>query len=341
VATTIASADELELRHLLTDAEGNYTVLFSVLDNNNDPIADVEQLPLSGVTLSAGSNEAELTALELEDPTLVTLNDYDTPFKVFVLLPNTDSFNGGADDVRRPDASGLRAALTQALGTLPERSNITVQVGVYNDRIDWLPEFNTTQIAEMSSEIIRGDWVAAPGTRAEAPFQAIENAYRSKLRRQSREGGGNNFVYWLIIVTSGNTQVEADFSREAERIRGLLGGRDMSDVITLTIVYNPGMDASYLHDPTGSQVRFATGVTPANGTSRLVGNIQGIRSAFQQTFDEIASSFVLRGVNSDLPGDTNMNFRLAVTVTGGEELTSDVLLAHVEVVPVNIWGHPR
>jgi hypothetical protein len=33
-----------------------------------------------------------------------------------------------------------------------------------------------------------------------------------------------------------------------------------------------------------------------------------------------------------------MNFRLAVTVTGGEELTSDVLLAHVEVVPVNIWG---
>ena len=61
------SADVVKLRHLRTDDEGNFTVLFSTLDNNRDPISDRRQIPTSGISMSGGEDAANLDEMELEE----------------------------------------------------------------------------------------------------------------------------------------------------------------------------------------------------------------------------------------------------------------------------------
>ena len=336
-----ASADVVRLRHLLTDEVGDFTALFSVLDGNRAPISSREELPTSGISMEAGADPANLSTMELEDISLEPLRDYGAPFRLFVLIPNTDQFNGfvNEDGSRPQDASGVRRAVRQALQTLPQRTDIKVTLGVYNTEVQWLPEFDTTRLSELSAELDRPTWVARPSTFGEDPFAAIENAVRTKLRREARQAGGQDFAYFFVIVTSAQTPIAdpAEYGQRVDRLRGLLSGRDMSDVITLTVVYTPATNAQTLNDPSGEQVRFAQGVTPEDGTYRIVGDVEAIQAAMQQTVDEIGSSFVMRFNNKELETDKNLHFRLSVTPRGGAEIQSNLILAHVQAREFNLW----
>jgi hypothetical protein len=337
-SASVAEADVVRLRRLQTDDTGMFTVLFSVLDSNRDPVPDPTSVPISSIHLLAGTNPAELSEIQMvEAQPLITMRDYPAPFRVFILLPNQDLFNGEEGNANRPDAQGMRAALAQAVQTLPQRADIRLFVGVYNQDVRWLPEFNTTQFQELSSALTRSEYVAPPGTRVEDPFNAIDVAYRTKLRRQARVEAGQDFIYYFIIVTSALTQVadSETFTERATRLRGLLGEDDMSDVTTMVIVYNPLYDDTLLNDPGGEPIRFAQGVTPEGGTYRIVGNVEGIRAAFQQSVDEIRSAFVLRFNNTQLEGDVNYHFKIQVTPQGGEQIESNVILAHVAKVKVD------
>ena len=346
LAAIQAQADVLKLRHLLTDEEGNFTVLFSLLDGNRDPISDRDQVPTSSIELRAGDDQANLEEMDLdpEEITLTQLRDYGAPFRVFILLPNTDQFNGFAnpDGSRRQDASGVRRAIKAALATLPSETSINVNLGVYNTSgsgLQWLPERDTTRLQELNADLDGTTWLAQPGTFGEDPFAAIESAIRTKLRRDARPAGGQDFMYFLIIVTSAQTPVAdpAEYGQRVERLRGLLSGRDMSDVVTLTVVYTPDTNAQTLNLPSGDQIRFATGVTPEDGTYRIVGDVEAIQAAMQQTVDEIGSSFVMRFENRELETDKNLHFEMSVTPSGGSEVESNTILAHVQARKVNIW----
>ena len=336
-----AGADVVKLRHMQTDEEGGFTVLFSTLDSNRDPISDRRELPASGILMSGGEDPANLEEMELDELSLSPLREYGAPFRLFILVPNTDQFNGFAnpDGSRPSDASGVRRAVRQALQTLPQETNIKITVGVYNTEVQWLPEFDTTRWSELSAELNRNTWVAPPGTFGEDPFAAIENAVRTKLRREARPAGGQDFAYFFVIVTSSQTPIAdpAEYGQRVDRLRGLLSGRDMSDVVTLTVVYTPATNAQTLNDPSGEQVRFATGVTPEDGTYRIVGDVESIQTAMQQTIDEIGSSFVMRFNNTQLQADKNLHFQLTVTPRGGSETESNLLVAHVAARKFNLW----
>jgi hypothetical protein len=348
VAVSVASpalADSIRLRRLQTDEQGEFTVLFSAVDANRDPIVDVAQLPISGLRLAgsrepAGLDEAS-AVLRMEEPRMQPLKDYGAPFSIFLMLPNNDTFNGTEGNENRPDAAGLRNAVRQALASLPtDRSDISINIAFYNSEVRWVPAYNASQVAELSSALTtRNEYIAPAGTRVEDPFNAIDQAYRTRLRRQARPAGSSDFAYFFVIVTSALTEVadSETFSAELQRLRGLMSARDMQDVTTFVIVYNPLYDAEILFSPEFEPVRFAQGFTPANGTQRIVGNIADIRTALRQTFDEIVSSFVLRFKNRQLEGDTNYYFRLRAQ-SSGEEVTSNMILAGVTKVPVDLWG---
>ncbi|MCA9563386.1 MAG: hypothetical protein KC561_07850, partial [Myxococcales bacterium] len=334
-----AFADKTMLRHLVTDEEGNFTVLFSILDGNRDPLADPSLVPTGNIQMSAGPSPADLSPMELTEPNLTTLERYGAPFRIVILLPNTDQFNGTiAQEALRPDAAELRGALQEALRSLPQTTDITIELGFYNEQVEWIPQsFNATQIEELSSEMMRDVWVADPGMFFEDPFSAMDNAYRTRLRRQSQPPG-DNFVHFFIFVTSSTNREDdesAGFSQQVERIRGLMGGRDMSNVVVLPIIYVPSTNRQTLSDPSRLPMRFATGVTPDSGTYRIVGDIQSIRAAMLQTIDEIKSSFILRFTNKDLESDTNLTFRMTAQPTGGEAIQSNTMEAHVVAVKVD------
>jgi hypothetical protein len=330
VAAT-GQANDLKLRRLSTDENGDFIVLFSVLTEEKDPISDPSQIPTSDIKLEAGENPAELQTLDLDDPTLTTLRDYQLPFRIVILLPDVDLFNGVADDPNRPDAEGVRNALEQAVSTLPERSDITIDVGLYNQDIRWLPSYNTTQRAELGSELRRSSSVSPPGTRLEDPFNAIKRTVRNRLRRQARDRSANDYIYYLIVVTSSLTQVDTEeFGRQAAEVKSLLTDRNMEDVTTQIIVYLPRTDSDYLLNADNSPLRFASGVTPESGTYRIVGNVTDFRNAFQQTIDEIASTMVLRFNNTQLPTDANYTFKMTLTPEGGSELVSNPIIARVD-----------
>ncbi|MBN1946181.1 MAG: FHA domain-containing protein [Bradymonadales bacterium] len=332
-----AHADLLKLRRLLTDEEGIFTVLFSLVDNNRDPISDPQRIPLEGIGMVAGEDAATLEPLSIKNPSIMHLRDYANPFRVYILIPNNDLFNGTEDDTRRPDASGLRNALVHALQLAPPRDDVFIRIGVYNETVSWLPEFTSAQVAELSTELMRPRWIADPGTRAENPFNAITLAQRTYLRRGSRESGA--FVYFFIVVTSTLTTVESEeFSNEVSRIRELLSGDDMADVITQVIVYRPYTNYDTLNEPGGDPVRFATGVAPPSGTYRLAGSATDVQTAFEQTLDEIWSSFVLRFTNKALEPDINYYFKMSMTPSGGSLLDSNTIRAHVTARKFNLWG---
>ena len=337
LSANIAQADLLKLRRLLTDEQGMFTVLFSLLDSNRDPISDPERIPLETVMMVAGEDTAEMGNLGVDEPTLMHLKDYTTPIRIYVLIPNNDLFNGTSDDSRRPDASGLRNALVHSLQLSPQRDDVAIRIGVYNESVSWMPEFMASQVQDLEREIMRDRWVADPGTRAENPFNAITLAQRSYLRRGSREGGA--FVYFFIIVTSTLTTVETEeFSDEVSRIRELLSGDDMADVVTQVLVYRPYANYDTLNEPGGDPVRFATGITPPSGSYRLAGNSSDAQTAMEQTFDEIWSSFVLRFENTQLDADLNYYFKMSLTPSGGNQLESNTIRAHVTAREFNLWG---
>lgn len=342
LSAPLAHADQVKLRHILTDQEGNFTVLFSLLDNNRDPVPNPNEIPSQSIRMWAGEERADLTEMDLDGVSIVPLREYQASFQVYILLPNTDQFNGTAQDADRPDHAQLRTAVSQALQSLPaDRTDIRINLAVYNQEIQWLPQYDMTRLAELRVELNRQLWVAPTGTFLEDPFSAITNAYRTRLRRQSREAGMQDFMHFFIVVSSSLTNVDtasAEFGQEAQRVRGLLTGRDMSDVVTMVIVYYPGADAQTLTDPAREPIRFATGVTPEDGTYRIVGDIQAIQSALQQTIDEINSSMVLRFNNTQLEPDRPLFFKLALTRSGsGAEIESNLIEGHVQEVPVNIW----
>jgi hypothetical protein len=335
------SAEVIKLRRIVTDEEGNFTVLFSLLSQSGgDPISDPAQVPLANLSMSAGDSPAELQAMELDEPSLTLLREYGAPIRVVIMLPNTAQFNGVPDDASYPDQWGLRSALRGALQTLPERTDITIQVGFYNDEVEWLPEFNTTQLANLSAQLESQDY-AAVGTSAyfENPFGAIDVAYRNKLRRQSRQGPRNDFVHFFILVTSGSPQVDegGELGVAAQGARTQLTGTDVSDVVTMTVVYAPDTSRQILMNPSGEPVRFAEGVTPESGSYRITGSAAGIREAMQQTIDEINSSFILRFNNTDLETDRNLQFRMALAQEGAS-VESNLLETSVQERAFNLWG---
>lgn len=332
-------ADVVKLRRLMTDETGDFVVFFSVLDSNRDPVSDPAEIPLSGIKLEAGDQLAELEQLELDSATIETLQSYQVPFRVFVLIPDTDLFNGSEVDAVWPDESGLRSSLTEAMQMLPERSDIRLHVGVYNRDVTWLPEYNTTQVDELRATLLSADYAEPPTTldsRVEDPFGAIDSTYRNRLRRQSRPPGGDDFVYFFIMVTSSQAQVDItqEFNESIEEFRQVFDNNDMADVIPMILVYDPfASDDIYVSG--GEHLRFAQGLTPDRGTYRLAGNPDQAERALSQMFDEIGSSFILRFNNSGLEGDRNYYFRLKVTPQGGEETESNSMLAHVNARDTN------
>ena len=166
-------ADIVKLRRLTNDEQGDFVVLFSVLDGNRDPVSDRADIPITGIKLEAGEQLAELQQLDLDDAEIQTLQTYPVPFRIFVLIPDTRLFNGVVGDVTWPDASRLRSSLTESLGTLPQRSDIRIQIGVYNSDVTWLPEYNTTQLQELSTTLLSEDYAEPPDTldaATEDPF---------------------------------------------------------------------------------------------------------------------------------------------------------------------------
>ena len=348
---SVAVADVVRLRHMLTDANGNFTVLMSVLDDQREPFTDPSQLPTSGIIVRAGDAPAELGDIELagprgeneaDQPTLTLLRDYEAPIRLVIMLPNTNLFTGFAEqDPDFPDQSELRRALLGALQQLPSRSDISIQVGLYNDEVRWLPVYNTEQLTNLRAELEGDQWLAqGSSARTEDPFTAIDNAYRTRLRRQSREAGSNDFITFFIVVSSGSPRVDegGELGQEAQSRRTRLSGNDVEDVVTMTVVYRPGSIRSEVIDPALDPYRFAMGVTPESGTYRLESNTQGIRSALQQTIDEINSSMVLRFHNNDLEPDQNYYFQLSVTPDGGSSLESNTMTGSVQERDTNWMG---
>jgi hypothetical protein len=330
LAPLSAAADTLDLRRVITDENGDFTVFFSVVRDSGEPIADPAQLPIESITLQAGSDPVELSALALSSPSLTTLDAEPIPFQIVMLLPDTDLFNGMGDDPARPDAVGLRRAVTQALVVLPERADVTLRVGLYNDRVRWLDPYSTLQLDELSAALMGPEAASPPGTRMEDPFSAISIAYRTILRRQARDRESQDQIHFLLVVTSAMTPVDSEeFNREIQRVNGLLVDRSMQDVVTQVIVYFPFVDDEYLLSPENEPYRFATGVTPPNGSYRLASNLSAIRRAMQQTVDEIDSTMVLRFNNTELEDESNYHFQLTLTPEGGAELQSNRLLGHV------------
>lgn len=297
-------ADIAKLWRLTCDHRGNCDLLFSVMDADNNPIDDTG-LALPDIRLEIGAQLNDLEEVELEEGRLQTLADWEYPLQVRVLLPNVELFNGLEGDSAWPDASGIRSALVESLETIPQRRSNTVQIGLYNDAITWLPEVDTTQLEEVRAALLGTDDSTRrsyPRTGIEDPFAAIDWTYRNELRRQAREPGGNDFVHFFIVVTSSQSPVTgtAGFEDAIEEYRQALDNMDMIDVIPLFIVYDPSATDEELNDPEGEHLRFAQGLTPDRGTYRLANDEPGFRHAIEQTVEQIASSFFLTVDNNPL-----------------------------------------
>ena len=327
-------ADVLKLRRVTTDEQGNFVVLFSVLDDNRDPMSDVAEMSASVIQVQAGDQLAELQELEIGSAEIDTFESYQVPVRIVILLPDTDLFNGVEGDSTWPDASLLRSSVAQSLLTLPQRSDIHIDIGMYNADVSWLPEVDSTQIHELSTTLLSSDYAEPPGTtdaRSEDPFGAIDHTYRTRLRRQARDPGDDSFVTFFVVVTSCASRVggTAHFDEQVEELRNTLDDRSVADVVPMVVIYDPFATDEWLNDPGGEYLRFAQGVTLDRGIYRMASTSVGVESALSQTFDEIVSSFFLSFNNTQLDGDRHHTFRLNLTLEGGAELISNAIVAHV------------
>jgi hypothetical protein len=319
-------AEVVHLRQIETDESGGFTVLFSVLDRG-EPVGG-DAITLNDLVVEAGQSQSEMELLELDDQLLLPLRDFDEPFRVVFLLPDTRLFNDSFD-------SGLRQAFLQAVRTLPARPDIHVRVGLFNDDVYWLPsEYDTTRLEELESDLAR----RVSDEFMEDPLNAVENTVRSQLSRESRPRGNNDFITFFVPVTSGEQSGNEDeVVRRLTTLRERLESREFSDVVTLSLIYVPGTDDELvLNDPGSAGVRFAEGLSPNGSNYRIEGTRAGIQSAFQETIDEISRTYVLRFNNRELESDRNHHFRLELTRDGGLS-SSNVLEAHVKEREFNLW----
>ena len=300
-------ADVVKLWRVSCDDGGTCTFLFSVLDDDQAPIGDAQNL-LSDIRLEAGPEFAEMTELELGSVRIQTLETSQLPFQIHVLLPSTDLFNGVEGEPSWPDVSGLRSAVIEALRTLPQQQNITLQIGMYNDDITWLSEVDTTQIEEISATLLNTDYAtprAYPEARIEDPFGAIDATYRTELRRQAREPGRSDFVHFFVMVTSSQSPVAGteQFDDAVDEYREVLDNRGIVDVIPLFIVFDPAATDVELSDPEGEHQRFAQGIVPDRGPYRFANSEERFRRVIQETVEQVTSSFVLVAENNPLGRD--------------------------------------
>jgi len=328
---------------MITDDEGNFTVLFTVLDSQRDAVANTDLLPMESIRFRAGDTVADLEQVELNEPNLSLLRDYPAGIRIVILLPNTRQFTGSTEDAGYPDHFGLRGALMEALESLPQRENIAIEVGVFNTSASWLPRYNSTpeSLRRLRADLQGTDWIAE-GTAAfqEDPFAAINAAFNRSLRRQARDQRGDFFVTFFLIISNGSPLVDegGELGDLAQSAQTRLSSADVADVVTLTTVYVPDHQDQFVTAPNGDPYSFAVGVTPESGTFRLTGNAQGIRRYLEQVINEINYSMVLQFNNDDLEPDTNLYFDLAVTPSGGPELSSNAISASVQERSFNLWG---
>ena len=318
-------ADEIRLRHVTTDGQGNFTVFFSALYEGGNPIGDVSQIPLDNIRIEAGLTISDTGTLDVENVELTTLRTDNVPFHVTALLPDVDLFNGVEGDSSWPDAMRHRSSLASALLLLPIRDNVRVHVGVFNTNVIWLPLFTTEQASEISTALLGTDYAAPPGnldSRIEDVFGAIDVTYRTRLRSLAREDSADVIRFFVVITSSLGMVAGDEFDDTIDYTRQLLDGREMSDVIPIVLVFDPFSTTEQLSDPTGEHLRFADGITPNRGTFRLVNNPDAAERAFNQTLDEIGSTFILRFSNADLELNEDYQFRVGVTLEGEEILSN-------------------
>ena len=290
LAATGVRAEDLKLRRVVAGTDGAWQMMFTLTEGDQVAYDDPSLLTTELFEVLAGSSDSDLAPLSIEGVSLTTVNAESLPVRVVLLLPNTDLFNGIASDPARPDASGMRAAVGEALQRLPSRSDVSVWAALYNVNVDPLPESDGTRTAELAQELLAPAWVSAPGQYVEDPARAINLGYSAFCRSP-----GEAFSVHLIIVTSSLTVHASDvLGGELERIRTLLEEDQSGRLVVETIVYNPAFEDGVLLDPTSDPVQFANGITPRSGTSRLVNSEVGFRAAMSQVMDEIEHSYLLR-----------------------------------------------
>jgi len=309
IVSSGALAEDLKLRVVDIGADGTWQVMFTLTEGDQIAYDDPSLLEPGMFEVLAGPSESALAPIAAQGATLTTMNAESLPFRVVVLLPNSDMFNGLQNDPGRPDAAGVRGAVGEALQRLPARADVNVWAALYNVNVDSLPEFDGARTAQLATELMAPQWVAPPSHFIEDPIRALDLGYSAFCRN-----AGGNFAVFLVAVTSSLTVHESDvLGPELERIGTLLEEESAGRLVVETIVYNPAFGDDVLLDPESDPVRFANGITPHSGTSRLVNSADGFRTAMGQVISEIEHSYILSFSNSDLPSDTDHVVRLRMT----------------------------
>lgn len=325
-ATGFALADTLKLKRVTVNESGQYEVLFSLLDDEQGVRGDTSAVNLADLAVAGGPTPESLTFLAPEAATIERLGDSGLPYRVVVLLPNTDLFNGITDSPERPDASGLRAAVSAALGSVPPRENVGVYVGVFNVNLDWIPGATGAALAPLQAALTDAQFVAGGGHFAEDPLRAIDLGFNGYCRNQR-----GNFATFLVPVTSAMAIHGVDpSSPDMVRLRGFLDDPEFGHVVALPVVYAPDFSFDALVDPAGDQISFAAAITPDHGTWRMTSSSEGIQTAIGQVFDEMSSAFVLRFQSAgDANRGTTYAFQLSLSQADGTRLESNVLMARI------------
>lgn len=313
-----ALATELQLRRVALNQEGEYEIMFALLEDDGS-IAPGEWVNGDALALAGGPNPDALTLLTAEGAELERLGDSPLPFRVVLLLPNTDLFNGMAGSPERPDASGLRAAAATALGQLPSRGDIEVYAGVFNTELDWLPGALGSTVAEVAAALTGTDYTAPGGRLMEDALRAIDLGFSGYCRRRR-----NFFATFLVPVTSTYSVREDDHvSDEMQRARALLEDPSLGHVVTLPVGYVPYVgDEELLGNPT----LFMTALTPPHGRYRLANDVAGAQNALSQAVQDIVQAWVL---SFSAPGGpqhgATYSFQLSATMPDGSVVQSNVL----------------
>jgi hypothetical protein len=308
-----ALAQDVRLRRVAVEADGSFEVLFTVLDGDHAVPLETLGLTPGQLTLSAGRTSDALAPMDLSAATVTGFATEELPYRVIVLLPNTDLFNGTVDDPARPDASGLRGAVADALASLPPRPDIELYLAVYDVDMDWLPSFDGTTTGSLRETLFSAEAVSSPGHFSEDPIRAADLGFSGYGRRAS-----GNFVTYLVLVTSSLTVHESDLlGSESTRIRNMLEDPAVGHVVTQIIVYNPAFDDTMLQDPASAPVQFATQIAPSSGNARLVNTAEGVRQAFEQVVGEIQNAAVMRFRAPALEAGLEYVFQLAVEIPAG------------------------
>lgn len=317
-------ADEVLLQRLTTDDQGNFIVLFSLLDSDGQPVDDVS---MSDVTLEAVSASGDSQTLTLGTPEVGPFTDSGMPFRIIALVPDTDLFNGTEGDPNWPNAENLRSSLMDSLNILPQRDDLFVDVGMYNIDLIWIPGYSTNQLSDLGADLLGTEYATGPATadsRVEDPFAALEMANRARLMRRDRTPGAEDFVHFFIVVTSTLTTYWADeLTAALNGAREILDNSAVDHVVPMLLVYDPfGSETSESLD---GYEQFAQAFTPDRGVYRVAVGREQALSQLGLMIQGIATSFVLSFDNSELEASQNYVFRLSVSDTVSNDLEAQVV----------------